>query len=116
MTPKEVEKLMAVLLEKRVELRTRTEAIRRDVGNRLSADSKEQAVELENSDVLAELGREAIEELGRINLALARIKAGNYGTCVACGEDIGSERLRSLPWALRCMDCEREASDDGRRR
>jgi len=46
------------------------------------------------------------ETLGRIDEALARLDAGVYGRCDSCGQDIASSRLRALPLALRCRDCE----------
>ncbi len=97
---------MQVLLEKKLELRRRAGAIRRDVAAGRDNDLAGQAAELENADVLNELSREAIEELGRINLALARMAAGTYGSCERCGKQIRPERLRSVPYAIRCLQCE----------
>ncbi|MEL7538372.1 MAG: TraR/DksA family transcriptional regulator [Pseudomonadota bacterium] len=102
----ELRHLMDVLLDKRIELHSRVNAIRADIGNRLSPDFSDQGIELENADVLNELSREAIEELGRINLALQRIEAGTYGQCSDCGCEIEIKRLESVPWALRCLSCE----------
>ena len=34
---------------------------------------------------------------------------GRYGLCFECGEQIAHTRLRALPFAVRCKDCE-EAS------
>jgi DnaK suppressor protein len=44
--------------------------------------------------------------LTRIEEALVRLGTGHYGTCVECGEDIAEPRLRALPFAVRCHDCE----------
>lgn len=44
--------------------------------------------------------------LARIDEALARLNAGQYGTCSECGEDISERRLRALPFAVRCQECE----------
>jgi DnaK suppressor protein len=44
--------------------------------------------------------------LTRIDEALVRLDAGHYGTCVECGEDIAEPRLRALPFAVRCHECE----------
>lgn len=44
--------------------------------------------------------------LSRIDEALARLNAGQYGTCSECGEDISERRLRALPFAVRCHECE----------
>ena len=46
------------------------------------------------------------ETLNKINDALARLEAGNYGNCFDCGEEIAEKRLRALPFAVRCKDCE----------
>ncbi len=43
-----------------------------------------------------------------VDLALAKIAAGTYGTCERCGRPIGAERLEAIPWALLCIDCKRE--------
>lgn len=45
------------------------------------------------------------ETLAHIDAALARLDAGNYGTCVGCGRPIGERRLRALPFAERCQPC-----------
>ncbi len=43
--------------------------------------------------------------LGEIDAALARMDAGCYGTCVACGEFLPAHRLDTLPMAPLCMPC-----------
>jgi DnaK suppressor protein len=54
------------------------------------------------------------ETLARIDEALVRLDEGSYGRCFACGDEIAELRLRALPFALRCRDC--EASDEIARR
>jgi RNA polymerase-binding transcription factor len=54
--------------------------------------------------VLMQLRRETIE---RIDDALARLEAGVYGRCVECGHDISEARLWALPFAGRCIECEK---------
>jgi len=44
-------------------------------------------------------------EIRRIDAALIRVKAGEYGYCVECGEDIDPKRLAIDPAAPRCHDC-----------
>ena len=46
------------------------------------------------------------ETLNKINEALARLEEGTYGNCFECGEEIAEARLRALPFAVRCKDCE----------
>jgi DnaK suppressor protein len=46
------------------------------------------------------------ETLNRIDTALHRIEEGHYGCCFECGDEIAEARLRALPFAVRCRDCE----------
>jgi DnaK suppressor protein len=46
------------------------------------------------------------ETLNKINEALSRLEEGTYGRCFECGEEIAQPRLRALPFAVRCKDCE----------
>ena len=46
------------------------------------------------------------ETLNRIDTALRRINDGTYGGCFECGGQIAEARLRALPFAMRCKDCE----------
>jgi DnaK suppressor protein len=46
------------------------------------------------------------ETLTKINEALARLEEGHYGNCFECGDEIAQARLRALPFAVRCKDCE----------
>ena len=46
------------------------------------------------------------ETLTKINDALTRLEDGTYGYCADCGGEISDKRLRALPFAVRCKDCE----------
>src|SRR5437764_14591892 len=46
------------------------------------------------------------ETLNKITDALTRLEQGTYGNCFECGEEIAEKRLRALPFAVRCKDCE----------
>ncbi len=59
------------LLTRKAELTQRLQAIRADLARGLDADSEEQAVQLENMEVLQEIGRLAENELESIEKALA---------------------------------------------
>jgi len=58
------------LLAKKKELEERLDKIKRDIGHKLSADSEEQATELENRDVILEIARVTEEELAAVNTEL----------------------------------------------
>lgn len=46
------------------------------------------------------------KKLLAINEALQKIKEGNYGLCQECGEQIGAGRLKAMPLANYCVDCQ----------
>lgn len=51
---------------------------------------------------LTDLERHELED---IDAALARIAAGSYGRCLACGNAIGRQRLAAIPEARTCAQC-----------
>ena len=57
-----------------------------------------------------ELAAITVDRLARdlklIDAALADIDAGRYGTCVECEEAIAPKRLKALPFATRCVECQ----------
>ena len=71
----------------------------------LPQDFAEQAVELENQEVLEALDDDARAELRQIQRALQRIDDGSYGSCARCGDDINPDRLAALPMATECIRC-----------
>lgn len=46
------------------------------------------------------------ETLTKINDALGRLEEGAYGYCADCSGEISDKRLRALPFAVRCKECE----------
>lgn len=69
-----------------------------DPGDRSVADLTS---DLEAADIARHGG--ALED---VVAARARIADGSYGVCIDCGGDIGFERLRANPVALRCIRCQ----------
>lgn len=47
-----------------------------------------------------------VQELYAVEAALARQRNGTYGICIDCGRHINIERLRAMPAATRCIDCQ----------
>lgn len=93
---------------RRNELLQRVNRLDKDVSHRdepYDRDGAEQAIELENLDVLMRLDEEGRAELKQVNAALMRLDSGNYGLCAECGEAIAPERLAALPSTTTCIDC-----------
>ena len=80
----------------------------RDEGSR----QKPTALSLGDSEVDAQDDLEFVliqmkaETANKIDEALLRLEEGRYGLCFECGEEIAQARLRALPFAVRCKDCE----------
>jgi DnaK suppressor protein len=68
--------------------------------------------EVESSDINIQddiefrLTQMKAETLKSVDTALSRLRIGIYGTCIECGGEIAEGRLRALPFAVRCRDCE----------
>lgn len=71
----------------------------------------------EGTDVAQAMGERASEseQMARLldraaglQRALRRIQDGTYGRCERCDRSIGTKRLRALPEALLCVDCEEQ--------
>jgi len=79
------------------------------------------AVESSEADIQEEIEFALIqmksETLNKINDAVGRLEQGDYGYCFDCGEEIAEKRLRALPFAVRCKDCEeaREVAEQRQR-
>jgi DnaK suppressor protein len=69
-------------------------------------DAEETSVSDIQEDIELALIQMKAETLTRVNEALERLNAGSYGRCNECGDEISPQRLRALPFAVRCKDCE----------
>ena len=116
MSPKTSKKQVETLRALRAQLQEDLERIEKDV----DLTQQELAEEANHDDRIAEiaalaLGRElgmSLEEnvrllLDRVDAALAAVEAGKYGVCTSCGKPIPRERLDAVPYAERCIDCQR---------
>ena len=52
-------------------------------------------------------------QIADVDRALERLEAGTYGTCEACGEPIGTARLRARPAARLCLPDQELAEEEG---
>ncbi len=65
----------------------------------------EQAMEIDNLDVLFKIDQASKHELHKINNALNRLSCNEYNICVNCGKTISDQRLTALPCTDRCIGC-----------
>jgi len=95
----------ARLIARKAELERRLGRIEQDLSLTPDPDVEERATEREGDEVLEDLGQAGIAEIRMIDAALDRIERGEFGICVACGEEIAPGRLDLVPHAARCRDC-----------
>jgi DnaK suppressor protein len=107
--------LKAMLEERRQEIVDKLRSIREtSPDQRLDVqDAEEQAVTDFAKDMEFALVQMKADTLSRIDEALRRVEAETYGECAECGTEIPAARLKALPFALKCVDCqEREESQE----
>jgi RNA polymerase-binding transcription factor len=73
-------------------------------GDQHLADHASEMLDREVDESLEENAEQLVHE---IDVAVARIDAGTYGTCARCGQPIPEERLEAVPYATLCLDCKR---------
>ena len=104
--------LRSLLVRLRDDLRERVKAFRADQEQEaLSSpgDEMDAAKSLADVETHATLIDRKEGQLLQIESALTRLDEGQYGICMNCGEEIPIERLKAVPFALFCIDCQRKA-------
>jgi DnaK suppressor protein len=112
--PTRYSELKTMLEERRRDLQAEVQGKMRDVraegtwGGKLNEvfDAVESSEADIQDDIEFALIQMKSETLNKVNDALMRLESGDYGNCFECGEEIAEKRLRALPFAVRCKDCE----------
>jgi DnaK suppressor protein len=114
--------LRRILEERRREIMSEVHSKIRDVrteGANSPTHGVLDAAETSESDIQDDIEFALIqmkaETLNKIEEALRRLEEGTFGYCYECGEEISEKRLRALPFAVRCKDCE-EARETAQQR
>jgi DnaK suppressor protein len=104
-----------------IELRGRLEQDLERIEQDLENTQKAMASEVNNEDRSTETTAMAIERdmdlsteekiremIESVDAALLAIKNGTYGVCESCGAGIPGGRLEIVPYATRCVECQRQ--------
>jgi DnaK suppressor protein len=105
-------KLKQVLIGRREALRAALMgdlSLLNELKNEVYSDVFDAALDNANDDISTQLLEVEAKELSQIDLALERMKAGQYGTCEACEKPIPLSRLQALPFVTMCIECQRES-------
>ncbi len=76
-------------------------------------DVAEEAADTYEHEVNAAVKADLVEEKKEIDKALENMKSGKYGICEVCGKKISDERLKIMPTATTCVDCEKKQHNNG---
>jgi DnaK suppressor protein len=113
MNPERYAELRRILDERRREIMSAVQEKIRDVrteGTGTQVQGVLDAAESSGVDIQEDIEFALIqmkaETLNKIEEALTRLEDGTYGYCFECGQEISERRLRALPFAVRCKDCE----------
>jgi len=111
------EDYQTLLREVRGELENSGDQHRIELLNREPGDSGDESMANALADFnLTTLDRH-IDGVRDVEAAFQRIKDGEYGVCIDCGDDIPFNRLQAYPTAKRCIVCqekrEREYAQEG---
>jgi DnaK suppressor protein len=74
-------------------------------------DAEEQSVDEFVQEVDLALMQMKSDTLKKIDAAIMRLEQGSYGRCQECDQEIAAPRLRALPFAVLCRDCQEQAED-----
>jgi DnaK suppressor protein len=113
MDVKRYAELEQMLQERRLEIASAVKEKMRDVRadgagtqpNGVVDDAETSESDIQDDIELALIQMKA-ETLNKIDEALERLVDGRYGYCFECGDEIAEPRLRALPFAVRCRECE----------
>jgi DnaK suppressor protein len=97
-----------LLREVREELENSGNQHRIDLLNEEPGDSGDESMANALADFNLTILDRHIDGMRDIEAALQRIKNGEYGACIDCGDDVGFPRLQAYPTAKRCIVCQEQ--------
>jgi DnaK suppressor protein len=108
--------LKGILEGRRREIHEKLRSLREGIpsGKLEVRDAEEQSVDDFVQEVDLALMQMKSETLKKIDQALRRLDEGSYGRCQECDVEVPAARLRALPFAALCRDCQEEAESDVR--
>ena len=119
LTPKDLEAFRQLLLHARVVVSGDMSLLEEEaLGTKSPRDSADPRPGDTSEGYYQEFNLELLERdqstLREIDDAIGRIQEGSYGQCEACEEPISRTRLRAVPHARNCVECQRQIERNGR--
>lgn len=108
--------LKAILVRRRDALRQALAgdlSLLKELRQQASGDVLDAALDSAQDELSSQLAEVESRELSNIEIALEKMRSGEYGQCEDCSEAIPLARLQALPYATMCIQCQREAEKGG---
>jgi len=80
-----------------------------DLARQTEGDVVDLALDAAHEEITSQLAEAESRELAQIENALEQMRDGHYGQCEACNQPISLVRLKALPYATLCIECQRES-------
>ena len=109
-------KLIREILESQVKEAAPTRRLSDSIRIQQLADPIDMTQEAAERDVAVQILDRGSTLVRRLRSAIDRIEDGSYGICLHCEEEIASKRLKAIPWAELCIDCQERADDSANQR
>jgi DnaK suppressor protein len=108
--------LKAMLEERRREIQEKLRSLRESIPADAPdvRDVEEQSVDDFVQEVDLALMQMKSETLKKIDQAISRLEDGTYGRCQECEGEIPAVRLKALPFAALCRDCQEDVESRAR--
>ena len=113
---KRYEVLKQMLRDRQAEIHAKLRSLRQVLPSELAEvkDAEEQSMEDFVRGMDFALMEMQSETLQKIDDALLRLQAGTYGVCAECEGKIAEPRLRALPFATLCRECQEHEEESAR--
>jgi DnaK suppressor protein len=85
---------------------SRTEMDGRHTDEDAAQDIADRAASSYNKEFLFHQSNSERQLLQMVEGALERIREGNFGQCISCGQEINPKRLEAVPWTRYCIQCQ----------
>ena len=109
MDKKKLDQFRKTLEERHEKLRRsvyRTEEDGRAADQDIAQDNADRASSSYAKEFLFHQSNNERQLLQMVEGALSRIREGDFGQCISCGEDINPKRLEAVPWTRHCINCQ----------
>lgn len=103
-----IQEIKAVLFAKRDALSASRQLARQEITIEKNAEEMDEIQQGSVRTLALNTLTRQWEMEGLVSEALERIESNTFGICAECEEAISEKRLRALPWAKYCIDCQEQ--------